>query len=161
MNTKRESRGFLRELEHLINSHSMENISDTPDFILAQYIAGCLQAWQVATRARDEWFNFVPFGTCSPPDGVDGRPLGRARKKKACLRENTRIPYTPKTIMIATPKALSDEKIQDIIKRATTTGIDLFEGHILGLHFSSPSNGYNKDHPPESIFGKQIIYLDP
>lgn len=75
MSTKRESRGFLRELEALINSHSIENESNTPDFILAQYIAGCLKAWNFATQARDAWFNFVPFGTYSPSDGKDGQPL--------------------------------------------------------------------------------------
>lgn len=47
---------FEKELEHLINKHSMENDSDTPDFILAQYMFTCLSAYQNAIKARDKWF---------------------------------------------------------------------------------------------------------
>lgn len=45
---------FEKELAHLINCHSMENVSDTPDFILAQYLTMCLTAYNVTIRARDE-----------------------------------------------------------------------------------------------------------
>jgi hypothetical protein len=47
---------FQCELETLINRHSMENESATPDFILAQYLRGCLDAWATATIARDKWY---------------------------------------------------------------------------------------------------------
>ena len=47
---------FVIELEHLINRHSMEKDSDTPDFILARYIQNCLDAYAVATRQRDDWY---------------------------------------------------------------------------------------------------------
>jgi hypothetical protein len=47
---------FERELEQLINRHSVENQSATPDFILAQYLRGCLEAWTVASLARDKWY---------------------------------------------------------------------------------------------------------
>ena len=49
---------FKKELEHLINRHSLENASDTPDFILANYIQDCLYAFETATLARDKWYNF-------------------------------------------------------------------------------------------------------
>lgn len=49
---------FEKELEQLINCHSIENESDTPDFILAQYIRKCLDAWNESTRARDKWYNY-------------------------------------------------------------------------------------------------------
>ena len=39
---------FEKELENLINIHSMENDSDTPDFILAEYLRKCLAAFNVA-----------------------------------------------------------------------------------------------------------------
>jgi hypothetical protein len=41
---------FRKELEQLINRNSRENGSNTPDFILAQYIEGCLR--QPRTRQR-------------------------------------------------------------------------------------------------------------
>ena len=52
---------FQKELEQLINRHSMENGSDTPDYILADYIMGCLSAWKVAVRARDKWYSYTPW----------------------------------------------------------------------------------------------------
>jgi hypothetical protein len=49
---------FEKELEQLINCHSVEDESDTPDFILTQYIRKCLDTWNETTRARDKWYNF-------------------------------------------------------------------------------------------------------
>ena len=45
---------FRKELEQLINRHSMENGSDTPDYILAEYMADCLAAFDRATQRRDQ-----------------------------------------------------------------------------------------------------------
>lgn len=47
---------FKKELEQLINKCSKENESNTPDFILAEYINTCLNAFTDATRAREKWF---------------------------------------------------------------------------------------------------------
>lgn len=44
---------FRKELERLINAHSRENGSDTPDFILAEYLLSCLEAFDRATRHRE------------------------------------------------------------------------------------------------------------
>lgn len=47
---------FARRLESLINAHSEENGSDTPDFILAQYMLGCLSTWNDAVKRREKWY---------------------------------------------------------------------------------------------------------
>lgn len=47
---------FREELEHLINKNSMENGSDTPDFILAEYLNDCLKAFDKAVARRTEWY---------------------------------------------------------------------------------------------------------
>ena len=47
---------FKRELESLINRFSQENGSNTPDFILAQYLLACLQAWNDSVTAREKWY---------------------------------------------------------------------------------------------------------
>lgn len=47
---------FGRELEHLLNRKSIENESNTPDFILANYMLDCLQAFTVATQRREKWY---------------------------------------------------------------------------------------------------------
>lgn len=52
---------FEKELEHLINEHSKENESDTPDFILAEYISDCLKIFGKTTRTRDKWWGFKPW----------------------------------------------------------------------------------------------------
>ena len=46
---------FREKLERLINNESMENGSNTPDFILAEYLTDCLQAFNCAVNKREEW----------------------------------------------------------------------------------------------------------
>jgi hypothetical protein len=53
----REPSPFEKELEKLINSHSVENLSNTPDFILAFYLNECLLAFGNAMIWRDQWYN--------------------------------------------------------------------------------------------------------
>lgn len=48
---------FRKELESLINKHTLENESDTPDFILAEYLKDCLKAYDKAVKAKNEHFN--------------------------------------------------------------------------------------------------------
>jgi hypothetical protein len=40
----------------LINSNSVENGSNTPDFILGQYMLDCLLAFDRAVNARESWY---------------------------------------------------------------------------------------------------------
>ncbi len=47
---------FLRELADLINRHSMESASNTPDYILAMYLEQCLLAFETATQQRETWY---------------------------------------------------------------------------------------------------------
>ena len=58
---------FAKELESLINRHCQENESDTPDFILANYLRDCLSAFNEATNRRERWYGrekkIAPFLT--------------------------------------------------------------------------------------------------
>lgn len=47
---------LLSQLTTAINSVSAENGSDTPDFILAHYLLGCLRAFDAAVTDRDRWY---------------------------------------------------------------------------------------------------------
>ena len=58
--------GFEKELEQLINKYSIENESNTPDFILASYLRDCLNAFNKITEERDR--------RCI----VTGKQIGRA-----------------------------------------------------------------------------------
>ena len=51
---------FEKELEVLINKYSIENDSDTPDFILARYVVSCLGAFSAATTRREKWYGREP-----------------------------------------------------------------------------------------------------
>jgi hypothetical protein len=44
------------DLRATINRHSAENGSDTPDFILASYLLGCLDCFDAAVLARSNWY---------------------------------------------------------------------------------------------------------
>ncbi len=46
---------FEVELKNLLNSHSKDAETDTPDFILAKFLQDCLLAFNNATISRDEW----------------------------------------------------------------------------------------------------------
>lgn len=47
-----------KEIEAAINRCSAENGSNTPDFILAEYLTDCLKAYDKASRAREDWYGY-------------------------------------------------------------------------------------------------------
>ena len=51
---------FQEELRALINRTSRENMSGTPDHILARFMSQSLDAFEQATNARDRYWNFDP-----------------------------------------------------------------------------------------------------
>ena len=51
---------FEKELELLINRQCAEQASNTPDFILAEYMMDCLQAYNKAICVRDKWYCIEP-----------------------------------------------------------------------------------------------------
>jgi len=55
------SKEFVSELKKLINQFSVENDSNTPDHILAEYLDGCLANFAVATQARETWYGRPNF----------------------------------------------------------------------------------------------------
>ena len=55
--TSRGDPSFRVELERIINSFSRENGSDTPDFILSEYLTDCLDAYDKALQRREAWYD--------------------------------------------------------------------------------------------------------
>jgi len=53
----REESNFRKDLQDLINRHNRESGSDTPDFILADYLVNCLEAFDKATKRRTGWYS--------------------------------------------------------------------------------------------------------
>jgi len=47
---------FQEELNEVINKHSMENRSNTPDFILGEHLHRCLDSFNAAVNERENWY---------------------------------------------------------------------------------------------------------
>jgi hypothetical protein len=51
-----EENDFVKDFTKLVNRYSLENGSNTPDFILARYLYDCLLAFNAATTRRERWY---------------------------------------------------------------------------------------------------------
>ncbi len=47
---------FEKELAKLLNYHSAEDESNTPDFVLASYLTSCLKSFDGVMNARTNWY---------------------------------------------------------------------------------------------------------
>jgi hypothetical protein len=59
MNTERRI-AFHKELISIINRNSLENDSDTPDWVIADYLIACLDAWNEGVQYREKWYGREP-----------------------------------------------------------------------------------------------------
>lgn len=60
--TYQQAPTFREELTRLLNSKSKENESNTPDFVLAEFLIKALEAFNVATNTREDWYGIQ----CAP-----------------------------------------------------------------------------------------------
>ena len=58
-------------IARVLNQHSAENVSNTPDYILGQFLDACLSAFDAATQQRETWY------------GRDARPTLIATAERA------------------------------------------------------------------------------
>lgn len=65
---------FKKELEQLINKHSIENGSNTPDFLLSEFIMASLAAYGATVQARDTWYGLTSNGISSKPLATNKNP---------------------------------------------------------------------------------------
>lgn len=67
--------GLRADLASAINRHSRENGSNTPDFVLAQYLANCLDAFDNAIWNRAMWYGRVDAvgGSVEMPKVADAK----------------------------------------------------------------------------------------
>ena len=49
-------KSLSQDLVNLLNSHSEENESNTPDFILASYLQSCLDNFNKTTNLRNDFY---------------------------------------------------------------------------------------------------------
>ncbi len=48
---------FKKDIAYVINKHSMEDESNTPDYVLANYLYNCLLAFNRGVNDRTEFYN--------------------------------------------------------------------------------------------------------
>lgn len=48
------------EIRSVLNRHSAENVSNTPDYVLASFLMDCLTAFEAAVVTRDGWYGLHP-----------------------------------------------------------------------------------------------------
>jgi hypothetical protein len=70
---------LLEEITTAINRSSAENGSDTPDFILGQYLLDCLESFNKAMVAREKWYGREVGGLAIPIE-----PTGLTTVKYPC-----------------------------------------------------------------------------
>lgn len=65
-----------KELTALLNRFSRENFSNTPDFLLANFLMECLQAFERASMQREKWYGkaLTPAGIAEVNPGLDPIP---------------------------------------------------------------------------------------
>ena len=61
-------------LTSALNRFSAENASNTPDWVLAQFLLGCLAAWNQGVGQRETWY------------GRDGPPCAKGGPSPASLK---------------------------------------------------------------------------
>lgn len=66
-NSKLPALNFQEELTSLINKNSIENESNTPDFILAEYLIACLQNYERIIQARENMNKYLPSSKPESP----------------------------------------------------------------------------------------------
>ena len=64
-------KAFLDELTHLINRHSIENVADTPDFLLAGMICRMIEAMGPSIKKTLDWHGCRSVCHPGPRDAVD------------------------------------------------------------------------------------------
>ncbi len=52
---------FEQELMALINKHSLENIANIPDFIIAEHLIKSLNQLNDTFKSRDSFLDYKPF----------------------------------------------------------------------------------------------------
>lgn len=55
-----DNNALEKELAELLNRHSCEQASNTPDFVLANYLMNCLRAYNDAIHMRQNWHGAKP-----------------------------------------------------------------------------------------------------
>jgi len=79
----------VEALRGAINAYSLENGSDTPDWILAELLISVLESFDRAVRAREKWYgrDKGPGLSAAPRGGANPNSLNQLNAEVASLRQ--------------------------------------------------------------------------
>jgi hypothetical protein len=108
-----DAQPFDRELRALINKHSRENGSDTPDFILTAFLMQSLAAFDHATKSRSEWY--------APPVEASEMDMDAAGPATPPTTSAQRVPHAATTdAVLAKLRAMTpDEALATFVAAGT------------------------------------------
>ncbi len=129
---KTQDREFRQEIQHLINRRCMENGSNTPDFILAEYLQGCLDTFDKAVMAREKW-----YGRSGQGFGVEGKHLHVAVFDEAHV--------------VPVPNPHAPQKISDFLVPAPVDAPPEDNGHSDGIPTVEGRKDYGSQEPAEVV----------
>ena len=109
---------FPAELGSLINKHSIENGSNTPDFILAEYLKQCLITFDMCTRRRDSWYGFES-DTGKEPGGLGG-----------IWADDGDVPDNSAELIY--PTTVRDPEVSGVVKEIMSQGFKIIETDNFG-----------------------------
>ncbi len=82
---------FREELEKLINIHNQERGSNTPDFILANFLTRCLENFDEAVNQRQNWYGFLETKQTESNIQIDDLELGLYPKFTVIRNDGTSV----------------------------------------------------------------------
>jgi hypothetical protein len=119
---------FRKELEQLINKHSLENGSDTPDFILADYLTMCLMVFDTTIQSREKWYGRTvagkeiesnPYPNWNNADYQKWREnIDNAGVKREYRVEEAPVPEPPKSVIFA---MFIESNLTDVLDKPVTS----------------------------------------
>ena len=145
------NRSQLRtDIEMAINRNSAENGSDTPDFILAEYLMTCLEAFDKTVHARSDWYSHhCRIGSCdhSPTKCVEPPVESKVEVKADTI---TKEPICKSCVKRSTCYFAQGGYICDGYQKEDPTKCPTCQiGYEYGCKEDDPcpSNGYNNWQP--------------
>jgi hypothetical protein len=75
---QRKRQELASEIASAINRCSAENVSNTPDFILAEYLVSCLESFEKLAESRGTWHGRRLLASPKTPRSVSKEKTGPA-----------------------------------------------------------------------------------
>ena len=109
---------LLGDIRSAINRHSAENGSNTPDYILADYLLGCLSLFDAATKTREFWYGrdgrFNPGGGSGEvPVDPNWKAPNTSHVQRLTSTDRDESPINPTCVVCGLVEAICTGTVQE------------------------------------------------